>query len=55
MRTRIPTLRLAVAAAGLVTAVLCMGVVMGDTHVPVAIEPDAARPAGTEVATFALG
>ena len=26
-----------------------------DTHVPVAIEPDATRADGAEVATFALG
>mgnify|MGYP001827700235 CR=1 FL=1 len=32
-----------------------IGVVMADTHDPVAIEPDAPRANGTEVATFALG
>ena len=47
------------ALAGIAAAVgvllVLMGVVMGDTHVPVAIEPDAKRPAGVEIATFALG
>jgi hypothetical protein len=32
-----------------------LGAVMGDTHEPVAIEPDAKLAAGTQVATFALG
>ena len=42
-----------VLGTGLLLAVI--GVVMGDTHVPVAIEPDADRGKGVEVATFALG
>ncbi len=39
----------------LIAFLVLIGVVMGDTHVPVAIEPDADRPDGAEVATFALG
>jgi hypothetical protein len=42
-----------VSGAGLLLASL--GVVMGETHVPTAIQPDAVRGAGVEVATFALG
>jgi hypothetical protein len=41
--------------AALIVSFLLIGVVMADPHVPVAIEPNAARPAGVEVATFALG
>jgi hypothetical protein len=57
MRTSEPTTRnvlrgLALAAA---LSVVVMGVVMADSHKPVAIEPDAAMPKGTQVATFALG
>jgi hypothetical protein len=43
---------LALAAA---LSVVVMGVVMADSHEPVAIEPDAALPKGTQMATFALG
>ena len=41
-----------VAAAGIAAF---FGVVMADTHEPQAIEPDAPRPDGVQVATFALG
>ena len=41
--------------AGVLVLLIVIGVVMGDTHVPVAIEPDADRGVGVEVATFALG
>jgi len=34
---------------------IVIGAVMGESHVPVAIEPDAERGIGVEVATFALG
>ena len=47
------------AAGGLTAAaavlLILIGVVMGESHEPVAIEPDADRGAGVEVATFALG
>ncbi len=36
-------------------SLVVMGVVMADSHKPIAIEPDAALPKGTQVATFALG
>ena len=42
-------------AAAAIVFLIFKGVVMGDTHVPVAIEPDAERAAGVEVVTFALG
>ncbi len=42
-------------AIALLGCLVLIGVVMGDTHVPVAIEPDAKLPEGVEVATFALG
>jgi hypothetical protein len=42
-------------ALALVAVLACIGVVMADTHVPVAIEPDAAAGKGVAVATFALG
>ena len=46
-------------AGGLTAAaavlLILIGVVMGESHKPVAIEPDADRGAGVEVATFALG
>ena len=42
-------------AAAAVVLLVIKGVVMGDTHVPVAIEPDAERASGVEVATFAPG
>ena len=46
-------------AGGLTVAAVALlflsGVVMGESHVPVAIEPDADRGVGVEVATFALG
>lgn len=38
-----------------VLALVLIGAVMADTHVPVAIEPDAPRAGGAQVATFALG
>lgn len=34
---------------------IVLGVVMADSHVPVAIEPDAPLAKGTQVATFAVG
>ena len=46
-------------AGGLTAAaavlLIVIGAVMGESHVPVAIEPDAERGIGVEVATFALG
>ena len=41
--------------AALVLPFVFLGVVMGDTHDPVAIEPDAPRGDGAAVATFAVG
>lgn len=57
MRTRPTTSRdvLPVLVLPAVLLLLVIGVVMADTHVPVAIEPDAALPTGAAVATFALG
>jgi hypothetical protein len=61
MRTRTsPSRGVAAGRAGGLAAVaavflIVIGAVMGESHVPVAIEPDADRGAGVEVATFALG
>ena len=46
---------LLVLSLALVAAVLFAGVALGKRHDPVAVEPDAKRPKGVEVATFALG
>ena len=44
------------AGLGTALALVLTGVVMADTHVPVARAPDAGpRAAGAQVATFALG
>jgi hypothetical protein len=42
-------------AAVLALATALIGVAMAETHDPVAIEPDAPRADGAQVATFALG
>ena len=42
-------------ASALIAVLAVLGVVMAETHDPVAIEPDAPREAGVGVATFALG
>lgn len=42
-------------AVALIAAVALIGVVMAESHVPKAIEPDAPRAGGASVATFALG
>jgi len=57
MSQRSPHLGGAIAGltAGVLVLLIVIGVVMGDTHVPIAIEPDADRGVGVEVATFALG
>ncbi len=39
----------------LAVGVALVGVVMAETHDPIAIEPDAPRKDGAQVATFALG
>ena len=48
-RRSLPVLAAAVGALAL------LGVVMADSHDPVAVEPDAKLAAGRQVATFALG
>jgi len=47
--------RALISVAALAAMLLLLGVVMGDTHDPVAIEPDAKLAPGVQVATFALG
>jgi hypothetical protein len=42
-------------AAIVAVGIALIGVAMAETHDPVAIEPDAPRADGAEVATFALG
>ena len=41
--------------AGAAATLVLLGVAMGETHDPVAIEPDAKLPPGVQVATVALG
>ena len=42
-------------ALGAVAIAVLGGLAFGKRHDPVAVEPDAKRPDGVEVATFALG
>lgn len=44
-----------IALLSMAALAVLIGVVMADTHEPVAIEPDASRADGVRVATFALG
>ena len=57
MRTPAPSSTGILVGAGLGAGVLLafLGVVMAESHVPVAVPPDAPHAAGVEVATFALG
>ena len=57
MPPRTPPLRGLLPYLGLSLAafVAVIGAVMADSHQPVAIEPDAPRAGGAQVATFALG
>jgi len=57
MKQGAPLLRHLTMRTGLVVTVCIalIGVVMAESHDPVALEPDAPRLGGAEVATFALG
>ena len=56
--SRQPTSRMGLLPAlgvALTLALVVIGVVMADTHVPIPIAPDAKPADGAQVATFALG